>query len=76
MIYVLINQMSQLPDGPGRVLSVHRTIEAAEAADHRLQRLIKKNNGENSYLPTIIVAVIRRVRKGDFVHNNEIVTAL
>lgn len=54
-MYYLINTMSRTEDGHvGRVLSRHRTWEAAEKADARLQREVKRSNGQNSYLPTTI----------------------
>ena len=35
-----------------RIVSRHRTIDAAIKADQRLQRSIKRANGMTSYLPT------------------------
>lgn len=61
MKYALINTMSAVPgDSIGAVVSTHRTIEAAEKADHKLQRMTRKANGSNSYLPTRIVKLTRR----------------
>jgi len=37
-----------------QVVSRHRSIEAAEKADVRFQRAIKKANGKSSYIPTQI----------------------
>lgn len=37
-----------------RVISRHRTIEAAEAANNRLQRATRKYNGSNCWVPTKI----------------------
>jgi hypothetical protein len=35
-----------------RIVSRHRTIDAAIKADQRLQRSVKQSNGATSYLPT------------------------
>ena len=35
-----------------RVVSRHRTLDAAVKADRRLQRAVKRGNGQSSYLPT------------------------
>jgi hypothetical protein len=35
-----------------KVISKHRSVEAAIKADERLQRAVKRANGDNSYLPT------------------------
>jgi hypothetical protein len=39
----------------GRVVSRHRTLEAAVRASYRFARAIRRANGENSYLPTEIL---------------------
>lgn len=36
-------------------ISRHRTVEAAVKADIRFQRAVKRANGTNSYIPTIVV---------------------
>ena len=54
-MYGLVNTMSRNSECFGRVLSRHRTVGAAEQADTRLQRQVKRSNGQQSYLPTIIV---------------------
>lgn len=54
-MYALVNTMSESSDTYGRIISRHRTIEAAESADSSLQRSIKRANGSSSYLPTVIV---------------------
>ena len=48
----------------GRCESVHRTRAAAEAAETRLHRAVKRANGASSYLPTKIVEVRRTAKKG------------
>lgn len=37
-----------------RIISKHRTLEAAEAADAKHQRDVKRHNGRDSYIPTRI----------------------
>jgi hypothetical protein len=38
-----------------RVVSRHRTLEAAVRARYRFSRAIRRANGENSYIPTEIL---------------------
>ena len=37
-----------------RTISQHRTLESASRAQVRHSRAVKRTNGKNSYLPTII----------------------
>lgn len=70
-MYALINTMTAVPgDSIGTVLSTHRTIEAAERADSKLQRLTRKANGSTSYLPTRVVELVRRPQ-GRYIANDE-----
>lgn len=46
-----------------RIISRHRTIEAAQKKDAAYQRAVKRANGQGSYVPT----VIREVIKGELV---------
>jgi hypothetical protein len=62
---VLINTLASVDCYVGRIVSVHRTWQAADAADTKLQRLIKRNSGQSSYLPTIICQAKSSARKGD-----------
>ncbi len=71
--YAVINTMCQSSDTPGMVLSLHTTEQAAESADSKLQRAVKKSNGQNSYLPTIIREVAWNTRKGYHPANSEII---
>lgn len=67
MLYYLTNQMSQVENGThGRILSVHRSWEAAENAHSKLQKQVRKSNGANSYLPTKIMRSNKRFFKGSF----------
>jgi len=52
--YALINTLNAMPMYMGSVQSFHRTEEAAEKADKALQKAVKRANGKNCYLPTII----------------------
>lgn len=42
-----------------RIISRHRSPEAAGRADRRYQRAVKKANGPSTYIPTTIVRVER-----------------
>lgn len=73
-MYALVNTMSQIPsDSIGTVVSLHRSIEAAEMADGKLQRLTRKGNGQNSYLPTTIVRLSCAYRRGEHVSPSSVV---
>lgn len=70
-MYALINTMTQIPgDSIGTILSTHRTVEAAEKADEKINRLTRKANGANSYLPTRVVKLTRKP-KGRYIGNDE-----
>lgn len=58
-LYALINQMSSLQDTYGTVISVHRTIEAAQRAGVEVQ---PRERG--SYLPVTVVEVSRSYPRG------------
>lgn len=62
--YALMNTFPAWDQYAGEVVSFHRTREAAERADAALQRAVKRHNGRDSYLPTIIREVDARARKG------------
>ena len=38
-----------------RVISVHRSIKTAVRASYRFSRAVKRANGQNSYIPTVIL---------------------
>ena len=55
-MWYLVNTMNSVEIGHvGRVLSAHRSQGAAECADVRHQRAVRRANGSASYLPTIVV---------------------
>jgi hypothetical protein len=72
MKIALINTFNTLPGHAGTVESFHRTRAAAESADRKLQRAVKRHNGRNSYLPTIIREVDPKAQKG-MIHDSLIV---
>ena len=49
-----------------KVLSIHRTAEAAENADGKLQSAVRRANGSSSYIPTVLVEATG-FRKGEYV---------
>jgi len=55
--YYLLNKTS-LPCI--RVISRHRSLEAAEQAEEKLQRQVRRSNGSNSYLMLAIVCADSR----------------
>lgn len=59
----------------GMVLSLHRSLEAAEAADAKLQRATRKANGADTWCPTRIVTPGKRVPVGYWLHRSEAVEA-
>lgn len=60
-MYAVINTMTSVPgDSIGTILSQHRTARAARASDSIIQRRTRAANGDNSYLPTIIVRLTRK----------------
>ncbi len=69
----LINTFDRLPNSIGTIISLHRSIEAAEKANRELQRSIERGHGRSAYLPIQISAVCKgRWRKGDSVRKSEI----
>ena len=54
-IYALVNTMDSTDTVLGSIVSRHRTIDAANKADSIFQRQVKRANGANSYIPTIVV---------------------
>ena len=60
-MFYLINTFMRDDSCAGATVSRHRTLEAAKQADTVLQRRVRKSNGTNSYIPTRIVEVKRRL---------------
>lgn len=53
--WYVINTMDALGNGHvGKILSRHRSEDAAESAAGKLQRAVRRANGQGSYLPTIV----------------------
>jgi len=74
MKIAIINTMSAHDNHAGTVISTHRSRAAAERADAALQRAIKKHNGQNSYLPTVIAEVEAKAKKGMRIHDSLIIS--
>ena len=72
MKYAVINTMTAYDTTVGTVLSTHRTIEAAEASDSQTQKAVRRYSS-TSYLPTIIREVSKSTRKGDRIHESDII---
>ena len=70
MKIAIINTLERQGNILGSVLSTHRTHEAAEREDASIQRAVKRYNGRDSYLPTIIRKVDSRVKKGMRIHES------
>jgi hypothetical protein len=58
----------------GKVLSIHRSREAAEAADAKLQRMTRRANGPTSWCQTRIVRPSKRVSVGYWLHRSETIS--
>lgn len=70
-MFALINTMQAIPGSSiGTILSQHRSVQAAENADAKLQRLTKAANGQSSYLPTRIVRLTAKP-SGRWIGNEE-----
>jgi hypothetical protein len=57
-MYALINTFHKMPNAEGSIESMHRSREAAEKANAKLQKDIKRSNGRHSYMPCIVRKVI------------------
>lgn len=76
-MFALINTFGSSGSTIGSVLSLHRTSEAAEAANERVQRTIRKGSGTGHYLPTTVVRLTKgRWRKGQHLHKLDTVVPL
>ena len=73
-MFAVVNTIESTDLIVGHVISAHHSIEAAERAEAKEQRAVKRYNSDNSYLPTRIVETERRVRKGDCVNKSELVS--
>jgi hypothetical protein len=57
----------------GTVVSMHRTWGAAERADAKLQRAVKRGHGRDAYLPTWIRRVNKGLSMGSRVYKNQVI---
>lgn len=55
-MFLLVNRHNALPGFLGSLVSRHRTEAAAEKAEAKLQRAVKRGHGGTAYLPTVIVS--------------------
>ena len=53
-MYAVIDTQYRTARSRGRIISQHRSVETATAADSKLQRAVRRRNGQHSYLPTIV----------------------
>lgn len=60
-MFYLINTFSQ----PAVVVSSHRTLPGARRAESKLQRSVKRHNGNASYLPTVIGKGTKHIASGE-----------
>lgn len=63
--YLAVNTMDSNDSVLGRVISTHRTVEAAERACRRAQPSRRHNPG--SYVPCVVRASERRLGRGAYV---------
>ena len=63
-MYALVNKSEYNSDNIVIIESIHRSIEAAEKANDKLQKWVRKNE-EKSFCPTMIVKLHRRIKIGD-----------
>lgn len=70
-MYALINTMSRIDNYVGTIMSLHRSEEAAEAANAKHQRLVRKHS-RNSYLPTTVVRIAGRATRGQMLHRSDV----
>jgi len=62
-MYALVNTMSATDNIIGRILSIHRSANAAEIECSKVQRQCKVFPGDTSYIPTRIVKLTERLSK-------------
>ena len=75
-MYALTNTMTRTDTCAGTIISMHCRRGTAELANSRLQKLVRKNNGTNSYLPTVVCFLpSRRWRRGAYVNRCDILPA-
>ena len=67
-VFAVLNTFGKTPTHAGYVLSSHYTLEAAEAAEAKLQRRIPGTG----YLPIKIVELDRLPRRGEWIRRSEI----
>lgn len=62
-MYALVSTMNRVSPYLGRIVSLHRTVAAADRANAALQRRTRRCNGSNCYIPTCVVELITPPRR-------------
>lgn len=62
-MYALVSTMNRVSPYLGRIISLHRTVAAADRADAVLQRRTRRCNGESCYIPTCVVELVAPLRR-------------
>lgn len=62
-MYALVDTMDRVSPYLGTIISLHRTVAAADRADAVLQRRTRRRNGSSCYIPTCIVEMITPPRR-------------
>jgi hypothetical protein len=66
--YALVNNFNATSNTFGTIISRHNSVDAANKADDAYQRAVKRANGSNSYIPTVVVerTVGDKVARGSY----------
>lgn len=70
-MFALVSTMNSSSDVRGRILSVHKTPRAAGLADAKLQRRVRRENGQHSFIPTTCIIVSSRIKAGVCLYQGE-----
>lgn len=57
-MFAVVDTFSKPHGEFGTVISRHWTLEAAVKAEGKFQAQVRRNNGENSYIPTVLVQLM------------------
>ena len=72
-MYALVNTFAALPGTVGTVVSLHRSVEAADRANTRLQAQVRAANGRDAYLPTLVCRLVSgRARPYDYLSRERV----
>lgn len=59
-MFAVVDTFSKPHGEFGTVISRHWTLEAARKAESKFQDQVRRNNGDNSYIPTVLVHLMGR----------------